>query len=90
MKKMVKVPTSLISGPASQNALMLDGGAVIEQCIHSMEAKGTMYLEEHLLLIVLDGTVTLTYGKQKYVVGKKEMILLKKAMAIKYDKGRQP
>ncbi|WP_294332886.1 AraC family transcriptional regulator [Chryseobacterium sp. sg2396] len=90
MKKIVKVPTSLISGPASQSALMLDGGVVIEQCIHSMEAKGTMYLEEHLLLIVLDGTVTLTYGKQEYVVGKNEMILLKKAMAVKYDKVGNP
>ncbi|MCV9927558.1 AraC family transcriptional regulator [Flavobacterium sp. LS1R49] len=86
MKKMIKVPTSLVSGPVPQNALMLDGCSVIEQCIHSMEAKGTMYLEQHLLLMVLDGSVTLTYGKQEYKVGKNEMILLKKAIAVKYDK----
>ncbi|MCD0456399.1 AraC family transcriptional regulator [Chryseobacterium sp. LC2016-27] len=90
MKKMIKVPTSLISGPSPQNALMLDGCSVIEQCIHSMEAKGTMYLEEHLLLIVLDGTATLSYGKQQYIVGKNQMILLKKAMAVKYDKVGNP
>ncbi|OXG03963.1 AraC-like DNA-binding protein [Flavobacterium araucananum] len=90
MKKMIKVPTSLISGPAPQNALMLDGCSVIEQCIHSMEVKGTMYLEQHLLLIVLDGSVTLTYGKQEYKVGKNEMILLKKATAVKYDKIGNP
>lgn len=90
MKKMIKVPTSLISGPSPRNALMLDGCSVIEQCIHSMEAKGTMYLEEHLLLIVLDGTATLSYGKQQYIVGKNQMILLKKAMAVKYDKVGNP
>lgn len=90
MKKMIKVPTSLVSGPVPQNALMLDGCSVIEQCIHSMEAKGTMYLEEHLLLMVLEGSVTLSYGKQQYVVGKNEMILLKKAIAVKYDKVGNP
>lgn len=90
MKKMIKVPTSLISGPTPQNALMLDGCSIIEQCIHSMEAKGTMYLEEHLLMIVLEGSATLNYGKQQYVVGKNEMILLKKATAVKYDKMGNP
>lgn len=90
MKKMIKVPTSLMGGPAQQNALVLDGCSVIEQCIHSMEAKGTMYLEQHLLLMVLDGTVTLTYGKQEYKVGKNEMILLKKATSVKYDKVGNP
>lgn len=90
MKKLIKVPTALVSGPAKQNALMLDGCSVIEQCIHSMQAKGTMYLEEHLLLIVLEGSVTLTYGEQVYVVSKNEMILLKKAIAVKYDKVGNP
>lgn len=86
MKKMIKVPTSLTSGLVSQSALKLDGCSVIEQCIHSMEGSGTMFLEEHLLLFVLEGSNTLTYGKQVYVVNKNEMILLKKATAIKYEK----
>ncbi|WP_255479707.1 hypothetical protein [Chitinophaga sp. CF418] len=41
-----------------------------------MEVKGTMYLEEHLLLIVLEGSVTLTYGKQEYLVSKGDKIEL--------------
>ncbi|MEJ5089403.1 helix-turn-helix domain-containing protein [Sphingobacterium faecium] len=86
MKKMIKVPTSLIGCDAPQNALVLDGCSVIEQCIHSTEVKGTMYLEQHLLLIVLEGSVVLTYGKQKYTVEKNDMILLKKATAVKYHK----
>lgn len=86
MKKMIKVPTSLIGGDAPQNSLMLDGCSAIEQCIHSTEVKGTMYLDQHLLLIVLEGSVDLTYGKQEYKLGKNEMILLKKATAVKYHK----
>ncbi len=85
MKKMIKVPTSLIGGDA-QNSLLLDECSVIEQCIHSTEVRGTMFLEQHLLLIVLEGSVLLTYGKQQYTVGKNEMILLKKATAVKYHK----
>jgi hypothetical protein len=90
MNKVIKVPTSLVSGPGQQSALMLDGCSVIEQCIHSMEARGTMHLEEHLLLIVLEGTVTLTYGKQQYVLEKNDMILLKKAISVQYDKVGNP
>lgn len=90
MKKMIKVPTSLIGCDAPQNALMLDGCSVIEQCIHSTAVKGTMYLEQHLLLIVLEGSVLLTYGKQEYKVGKNEMILLKKATVVKYNKFGNP
>ena len=87
---MIKVPTSLIGGNAPQNSLMLDGCSVIEQCIHSTEVKGTMYLEQHLLLIVLEGSVVLTYGKQEYKVGKNEMILLKKATELQYHKFGNP
>lgn len=84
------MPTSLIEGSASQSSLLLDGCSVIEQCIHSMEAKGTMYLEEHLLLLVLEGTIKLTYGKQVYEVNKDEMILLKKATSVHYQKTGNP
>lgn len=86
MKKIIKVPTSLIGCDAPQNTLVLDGCSVIEQCIHSTEVKGTMYLEQHLLLIVLEGSVILTYGKQKYTIEKNDMILLKKATAVKFHK----
>lgn len=86
MKKMIKFPTSLIGLDTPQNTLELDGCTLIEQCIHSTEVRGTMYLEQHLLLIVLEGSVVLTYGKQEYKLGKNDMILLKKATAVKYHK----
>ena len=90
MKKYIKVPTSLVSGLVSQSTLKIDGCSIIEQCIHSMEGTGTMFLEEHILLFVLEGCNKLTYGKQTYNVGKNEMILLKKATAVKYKKEGNP
>lgn len=88
--KSLKVPSEIINGQSSQNALSLNGCSVIEQCIHSMEVSGTMNLEEHLLLFVLDGSVKLTYGKQIYEVHKNEMILLKKATSVHYEKTGNP
>lgn len=90
MKKYIKVPAELVSGDCWANSLKLDGCSVIESCIHSMEAQGTMFLEEHLLLFVLEGRATLYYGKQTYVVNKNEMILLKKATSIRYEKEGNP
>lgn len=86
MKKPIKVPTALVTGDCTASSLKLNGGSVIESCIHSMGANGTMFLEEHLLMMVLDGTATLSYGKQTDVVHKNEMILLKKATSVHYEK----
>lgn len=90
MKKYIKVPTALVTGDCATSSLKLDGGSVIESCIHSMGANGTMFLEEHLLMLVLDGTATLCYGKQTSVVHKNEMILLKKATSVYYEKEGNP
>jgi len=90
MKKHIKVPTALVSGPVCQNSLTLDGCSVIESCVHSMKGVGTMFLEEHLLLFVLGGKITFYYGKQAYTVSKNEMILLKKATSVRYEKEGAP
>lgn len=90
MKKYIKVPTTFVTDSICQNPLMLDGCSVISQCIHTMKGSGTLFLEEHLLLFVLEGTIKLAYGKQTYVVGKNEMILLKKATSVKYERQGNP
>ncbi len=90
MKKYLKVPSDFTSDPFCQASLKLDGFSVVESCIHSMGGHGTMYLEEHLLLLVLEGAETLTYGKQKYTVGNNEMIFLKKSSFVKYKKQGNP
>lgn len=85
MSKFLKVPANLVAKPVGYGTLQMDGCTVIEQCIHSMECKGTMYLQSHMLIFMLEGTITLTYGKQTYVVGKNEMLLLKKATSVKFE-----
>lgn len=90
MVKYIKVPTALVPGDCTQSSLQLESGSVIESCIYSMGSSGTMFLEEHLLMMVLDGTITLHYGKQTYIVHKHEMILLRKATVVSYEKEGNP
>lgn len=85
MNKNIKVPSGLVSAPSYQGFLELDGCSVIESSIYSMPTSGGLFLEDHLLLFVLEGTNTLTHGKQSYTVRKNEMVLLKKAIAVKYE-----
>jgi AraC-like DNA-binding protein len=45
-----------------------------------------MLLEEHLLLVVLQGENLMTHGKTSYLIKQHEMILLKKNSLVHYDK----
>ncbi|MEN2402461.1 helix-turn-helix transcriptional regulator [Flavobacterium sp. MC2016-06] len=84
--KSIKVPADLTKPPFNQRALEVDGCSVIESCVHTTRSKGAMFLEDHLLLFVLQGENTLTYGNSKFTVRKNEMILFPKASLIDYDK----
>ncbi|NDV58224.1 hypothetical protein D0T85_08945 [Bacteroides sp. 519] len=66
MKKYIKVPTALISDTTCQSTLLLDGCSVIESCVHTLNGTGTMFLEEHLLFLVLEGQFIMHHGKQTY------------------------
>lgn len=90
MKKFVKVPSNLVAGTGCQNSLKLDGCSVIDSCVHSMKGVGSMFLEEHLLLFVLEGKITFYHGKQTYTLHRNEMILLKKATSVRYEKEGEP
>ena len=85
MSKFIKIPDAYVSEPKGYGALQIDGCSVIEQCIHSMECKGVMCLQSHVLYFMLEGAITFYYGKQTYVVRKNEMILLKKATSVKFE-----
>lgn len=85
MSKFFKVPEALVGEPEGYGALQIEGCSVIEQCIHSMECKGTMLLQSHMLVFILEGSMTFNHGKQTYVVRKNEMILLKKATCVKFE-----
>ena len=85
-----RFPTALVSGDYRASSLTLDGGSIIDQCIVTAGEKGTFFLEQHLLYVVLGGKVRLGHGQQSWTVGKNEMILLRKCQSIDYEKTSDP
>lgn len=91
--KVLKVPMGLMNAPYYHNALTMDGLSIVESCTHTNSAggvRGSMFLEEAVLLVVLEGTNVLTHGKMEYVVRKNEMVLLKKATQVNHHKTGDP
>ena len=86
MAKITKFPSALISGDCTTSSLVLVGGSIIDQCIVTAGERGTFFLEQHLLYVVLGGSVKLTCGRQTWTVGKNEMILLRRAQSVSYEK----
>ncbi|SHL23084.1 helix-turn-helix domain-containing protein [Chryseobacterium polytrichastri] len=86
-QKIIKFPLQLTDSESTKrNSLVLDGYSVIEKCIQNTEEKGMLYLEESVLLLVLEGSASLTFGKQTYTVAKNQLTLLKKARVYEYEK----
>ena len=85
MEKIIKVPTTLVAKPVLYGTLEMDGCTVIQQCIDSMARSGTMFMQSHVLILMLDGQITFRHGKQSHVVRKNEMILLKKATSVQFE-----
>ncbi len=86
MTKITKFPSALISGDCTTSSLTLDGGSIIDQCIVTAGERGTFFLEQHLLYVVLGGSVKLICGRQTWTVRKNEMILLRRAQSVSYEK----
>ena len=85
MNRIIKFPTAMVTGDHTASSLVLDGGSVIDQCIATAGDKGTFFLEQHLLYVVLGGEVKLTCGKQTCVVRKNEMVLLRRSTRLSAD-----
>jgi AraC-like DNA-binding protein len=71
-------------------ALSLDGNSLIEQRTRNIDERGSMYLQDNLLLFLLDGSLKVTYGKQSFEANKNDMLLLNKATLIKYESSGDP
>ncbi|MNO41810.1 HTH-type transcriptional activator Btr [compost metagenome] len=84
--KIVKVPYGLTSEVSTQRILRLKGVTVLETCISELGTQGRMFLEDHLLLFVLSGTYRVRWGNRQVTVRKNEMVLLKRAMVVEYEK----
>ncbi len=90
VSKPIKVPEGMHAAPYLQRSLVLDGFTVVESCTHVTGKTGSMFLKEHLLLFVLQGTYVVRYGEQVYTLGKNQVLLLKKAIVVEYDKSGDP
>jgi AraC-like DNA-binding protein len=88
--KALKVPEELSGAPHYHSTLQLNGITIVESCTHAHDKKSSMFLEDHLLLFVLEGTHHIKLGDNQYSVHKNEMILIKKASAIESHKQGDP
>ncbi len=88
--KYLKVPTVLTQFPANYGLLRVKDFLAIASFEHTHQSSGGMFLEEHLLLFVLEGTNTLIHGQHKYVVRKNQMLLLPQGTIWEYKKEGNP
>ncbi|MFT3822824.1 MAG: AraC family transcriptional regulator [Chitinophagaceae bacterium] len=88
--KSVCVPSELTEAPFYHRALKVNGFSAVESCTLTQRSQGTMFLEEHMLLYVIQGQNTVTHGKVSYTIRKNQMLLLGKASLIQFDKVGDP
>ncbi|MCM1128866.1 MAG: AraC family transcriptional regulator [Alistipes senegalensis] len=82
MKQPLNTPAAQANNGIT-SSLLLDGISVIESSRHlAGEENGILFPERHTLMMVLEGSARLTYGKQSITVHQNEMVLLEKATAI--------
>ncbi|NEW04904.1 helix-turn-helix transcriptional regulator [Paenibacillus sp. SYP-B3998] len=86
----VKVPQGLEITSNNQSTLKVQGFTVVESCTRTRGKQGSMFLDDHLLLFVLEGIYKIHFGNQTYIVRKNEMVLLQRAIVIHYEKSGEP
>ena len=84
--KFERFPDTFIQGTCVTNPIQLDGGAVMESSTHCYEEEGYMFLQEHLLLMLLEGEFTYYYGDETFELHPDEMILFQKNTQIRYKR----
>ncbi len=88
MSKLLIAPKGLMLPDFERRILKFRNFTVFESCtnIYDSSVRGSMFLEDHLLLVVLDGFYTVSHNGQAHTVKKNEMVLLRKAVQIDYEK----
>ena len=88
MSKLLVAPKGLYLEEFERSILKFKNFSVFESCTNVYDSikTGSMFIEDHLLLVVLDGTYTVKHNEQKYSLKKNEMVLLRKAISIDYEK----
>src|SRR5258708_2846578 len=90
MDKIIRIPKEFTTAPYGQGILKMNGLSVIESCSFTEETTGSMFLEDHLLIFVLEGVYRVRYGQEEYTVRKNQMVLLKKSILVEYRKYGEP
>lgn len=91
LSKLKKIPRTLDKTASHQQKILrLNGLAAIESCTRTEGASGTLFLEDHMLLFVLEGVYTIRFGTEVHTVRKHQMVLIHKSVAIQYEKSGEP
>ncbi|WP_042169187.1 AraC family transcriptional regulator [Paenibacillus gorillae] len=89
IEHLVKAPQELAE-THNQVILKMNGLSVMKACVFTEKLRGSLFLEDHLLLFVQRGVYSISYGGEIYDVRPNEMILLKKAIVVQYQKTGDP
>ncbi|SFF47519.1 Helix-turn-helix domain-containing protein [Paenibacillus algorifonticola] len=91
LSKLTKIPRILIKTPTHQQRILrMNGLSAIESCTRTEGATGTLFLEDHMLLFVMEGMYTVRFGTEVHTVNKHEMVLIHKSIAFQYEKSGEP
>jgi hypothetical protein len=82
---MMNRPVNLKNPTTNNKVLMFDGYSAIQSCTYDQCQEGPMFLEENMLLVILQGTLTIRYGKAEYEVSKNQMAFFKKDILVNYQ-----
>lgn len=80
-EKIMKVPQEL-TNDVHQIALKLNGLTVFESCVYMESKAGTLFLEDHLLLFVLNGTYTFVLGTKYILYAKMKWFYCKNRLSL--------
>jgi len=84
--KIINVPSDLILPPFNNKALKLGPLSLVDSCFYNEKTVGRMFLEEHIIIYVLNGQLTLTHQSCKWIVKKDEFVLLQRAQVYDFVK----
>lgn len=68
--KVIKVPADLPHAYHYHNILEMKDVSVVESCTFAHDTKKMMFLEDHMLLFVMEGTYRITIGNDEFDVNK--------------------
>lgn len=83
---LLNVPSELILPPYCNYALQLNGVSLVDSCFYNERTVGKMYLEDHVIIYVLKGRLTLISSQHTWTVLQGQYILLQRAQCYEFVK----